>query len=178
MEIRELNISGVFEIKNFISKDKRGVFVKTFNEEKFTSLGFNVKFTESYYSQSQQDVIRGMHFQLPPNDHEKLIYVSEGVILDVILDLRKFSDTYGKFVFVELQQFGSSVFIPKGCAHGFLSISKVATVIYNVTSVYNSDSDTGILWNSFGFDWGVKTPIISDRDKSFEPLSNFKSPFL
>jgi dTDP-4-dehydrorhamnose 3,5-epimerase len=118
-----------------------------------------------------------MHFQLPPNDHEKLIYVSEGKILDVILDIRKFSPTYGKFVFVELHQFGSSIFIPKGCAHGFLSISKTATVTYNVTSVYNSESDSGILWNSFGFDWGVNYPIMSERDQSFVSLIDFNSPF-
>ena len=177
MEFKELNIAGVFQIKNFIAKDNRGVFVKTFHEDQFVSLGFNGKFTESYYSQSVQNVIRGMHFQLPPNEHEKLVYVTEGKILDVILDLRKSSLTFGKYLSIELHEFGSSLFIPKGCAHGFLTLSNTATVVYNVTSIYNTKSDTGILWNSFGFDWGINNPILSDRDQSFFSFAEINSPF-
>jgi dTDP-4-dehydrorhamnose 3,5-epimerase len=168
MEFKELNIAGVYEIKNFTANDNRGVFVKTFHEDQFTSLVFNGKFAESYYSQSVQNVIRGMHFQLPSNEHKKLVYVTEGKILDVILDLRKSSSTFRKYISVELHQFWSSVLIPNGCARGFLTLSKTATVVNNVTKVYNPKSDSGILWNSFEFDWGINNPIMSDRDQVFD----------
>ena len=178
MEFNKLSISGAFEVQNFIARDSRGVFVKTFHGNEFNKIGYEGNFLESYYSQSFKSVIRGMHFQTPPQDHEKLVYVVEGKILDVILDLRSGSLTYGKCVSVELNAFGNSVFIPKGCAHGFLTLSETATVVYNVTTVYDNKHDSGVAWNSFGFDWGVETPIISERDKSFDSLNHFKSPFL
>lgn len=177
MSFEEQDIEGVFSINNFVSKDERGVFVKTYHYDSFAIIGFEGKFTESYYSHSYQNVIRGMHFQMPPNDHEKLVYVTEGIILDVILDLRKDSKTFGHYVSFVLNAFEKSVFIPKGCAHGFLTLSKTATVVYNVTSVYNSKSDNGILWNSFGFDWNCVSPILSNRDKTFNSFSYFNSPF-
>lgn len=174
---QEQNIKGLYLIDNFTATDYRGVFVKTFHEELFKSICFDNKFRESYYSQSQKDVIRGMHFQLPPHDHEKLVFVSDGTILDVVLDLRKESETYLKYQSFILDAFGKSVFIPKGCAHGFLTLSKSATVMYNVTTVYNSIADTGILWNSFGFNWNIENPIISNRDQLFGKLPEFQSPF-
>ena len=177
MEFKKLSISGVFEVQNFIARDNRGVFVKTFHENEFNKIGFEGKFSESYYSQSFKSVIRGMHFQTPPQDHEKLVYVVEGKILDVILDLRTGSSTYGKCISVELDAFGNSVFIPKGCAHGFLTLSDTATVVYNVTTVYDNKHDSGVAWDSFGFDWGTDHPIISDRDQSFVSLNKFNSPF-
>lgn len=171
------NIEGVFEIQNFIAKDSRGVFVKTFHTENFKEIGFSGVFAESYYSQSIKGVVRGMHFQTPPFDHEKLVYVTEGSILDVIVDLRRESSTFGNFATFHLNEFSSSVFIPKGCAHGFLTLSVTATVVYNVTTVYNNKHDLGIRWDSFGFDWPVVTPIVSTRDMSFALLEEFQSPF-
>ena len=160
-------IKGVFLVENFVAKDARGFFVKTISANKLESMGFKHSFRESYYSNSHKDVIRGMHFQTPPYDHDKLVYVTDGNILDVVLDIRKFSPTYGKHISFNLLSFGSSVLVPKGCAHGFLTLGETATVVYNVTSEYAPTADKGILWNSFGFNWGVKDPIISDRDKSF-----------
>jgi len=177
MSFNELAIPGVFLINNFNATDNRGVFVKTFNKNLFEQIGFNGNFTESYYSTSEKNVIRGMHFQLPPHEHEKLVYVTDGVIVDVVLDLRIKSPTYGKSISVELEAFGKSIFIPKGCAHGFLAKSDNATVVYNVTTVYNKEADMGILWNSFNFEWGILNPILSVRDNSFEAFTNFKSPF-
>lgn len=118
-----------------------------------------------------------MHFQAPPQDHEKLVYVTSGEILDVILDLRKQSAGYGRFITLRLSEYGSSVFIPKGCAHGFLALSDSATVVYNVTTVYDPKADQGIRWDSFGFDWPVTTPILSARDKGFIGFEQFQSPF-
>jgi dTDP-4-dehydrorhamnose 3,5-epimerase len=172
------SISGLYLVENFTAVDSRGTFIKTIHEQKLEEIGFNDKFRESYYSLSHKDVIRGMHFQTQPCDHEKLVYVTSGQILDVILDLRKDSKTYGECVAIELNQFKNSVFIPRGCAHGFLTLSPEATVIYNVSTVYNSDADSGILWDSFGFNWPVVNPILSERDKSFMPLNDYNSSFL
>lgn len=171
-------INDVFVIDNFSSDDERGKFVKTYNTDKLRDAGFDIVIKESYYSQSTKDVIRGMHFQVPPHDHEKLIYVTQGQILDVILDIRKESKSYGKCMAVIVNEFEKSVLIPKGCAHGFLTLTETATVVYMVSSVYNPSSDSGILWNSFGFDWKVKDPILSERDRSFVQFSKFETPFL
>jgi len=171
-------INDVFVIDNFRSDDERGKFVKTYNTEKLQEAGFDIVINESYYSQSTKDVIRGMHFQVPPHDHEKLVYVTQGEILDVVLDIRKESKSYGKCMAVIVNEFEKSILIPKGCAHGFLTLTETATVIYMVSSIYNPSSDSGILWNSFGFDWKVKDPILSERDRSFVQFSNFESPFL
>jgi dTDP-4-dehydrorhamnose 3,5-epimerase len=165
------SIQGVFLIENFMAEDARGVFVKTLSAGKLESMGFISPFRESYYSKSFKNVIRGMHFQIPPYEHDKLVYVTEGNILDVVLDIRISSSTYGKYLSFNLSAFGDSVIIPRGCAHGFLTLSETATVVYNVTSEYEPSADKGILWDSFGFNWGIKDPVISDRDKSF---SGFK----
>jgi dTDP-4-dehydrorhamnose 3,5-epimerase len=177
MTIEKTFLEGVFTIKNFFSQDNRGVFVKTFHKDIFDKNGLETQFTESYYSFSHKNVIRGMHFQQPPHDHSKLVYVTDGEILDVILDLRKDSITFGKYMTILLAQFSNSVYIPKGCAHGFLTLSDKATVIYNVSTIYNMAADTGIKWNSFGFNWNINTPILSVRDNSFIELKNFNSPF-
>lgn len=177
-QLKSLDIEGVFEVVNFVAKDERGVFVKTYHKDKLEEeIGIVECFKESYYSQSRKDVIRGMHFQLPPHDHEKLVYVTEGKILDVILDIRKNSTTYGLFRSIELSSFGNAVFIPKGCAHGFLTLSDKATVVYNVTTVYNQEADSGILWNSFGFRWPVAQPILSARDQAFASFKDYNSLF-
>ena len=172
------DIEGVFTIDNFHAEDTRGIFVKTYNAEKFKEAGVKEIFKESYYSKSFKNVIRGMHFQTPPHDHLKMVYVTEGEIMDVVVDLRRNSSTFGKNIAVNLKEFGRSVLIPKGCAHGFLTLTNTARVVYVVSSVYNQSADTGILWNSFGLDWGISSPIISERDRSFVQLSHFDSPFL
>jgi dTDP-4-dehydrorhamnose 3,5-epimerase len=178
MKITQLPIKGAFLIENFIAEDERGTFVKTFHSASFSEHNLQISFNESYYSSSKRGVIRGMHFQIPPHDHEKLVYVTNGEILDVILDLRPDSQTYGAYIDITLKEKSNSIYIPKGCAHGFLTISEQATVVYSVSTVYDQESDRGILWNSFGFDWlGISNPIISVRDQAFITLDNFKSPF-
>jgi dTDP-4-dehydrorhamnose 3,5-epimerase len=172
-----LTLPGLKLIENFFATDKRGLFVKTFHATNFQDSGFADSFRESYYSESNKDVIRGMHFQKPPFEHDKLVYVTKGKILDVILDLRTNSNSYGRYITIELNQFGPSVYIPKGLAHGFITLSETATVVYNVTTEYNKDADSGIRWDSFGFDWPVKKPILSDRDLNFDEFNKFKSPF-
>ena len=174
MEIIKTDLDGVFIIKNKIFQDERGTFIKTFNKEEFEKNNLCTQFNESYFSISNKDVIRGMHFQLPPFEHEKLVYVTKGKILDVVVDLRKNSKTLGKSINLELsEENGYSIYIPKGLAHGFKSLENGTTTIYNVATVYNPENDYGIKWDSFEFDWQIATPIISIRDKNFETMNDF-----
>lgn len=172
MNFIQTEIDGVFEIKNSKLEDCRGSFVKTFNKDIFLENGLECNFKESFYSVSKRNVLRGMHFQLPPHDHTKLVYVVDGDILDVALDIRQESKTYGSYFSTRLSSKNSkSLYMEKGFAHGFLTLSKSATVVYLTSTVYAPQCDTGIHWNSFGFDWnGVNNPIISKRDSEFNAL--------
>lgn len=178
MEKKELAIPGAFEIVCPFSVDQRGDFVKVLHAHSFSEAGLASSFLESYYSTSGKGVVRGMHFQIPPHDHSKLVYAVAGEVMDVLLDLRKDSTTYERFVTVTLsQERRNTVYIPSGVAHGFIVKSDRATLVYMTTTEYHADSDTGVLWSSFGLDWGIENPELSDRDKGFIPLNEFDSPF-
>ena len=120
MTIEKTNLEGVYIIKNFVAQDERGTFVKTFNKQSFQDTDLNFEIRESSFSISHKDVIRGMNFQVRPHDHEKLVFVALGSIIDVVVDLRKKSPTYKQCLSIELSATNrKSVFIPKGLAHGF-----------------------------------------------------------
>jgi len=171
MEFIKTKFDGLFEIKNDEFKDCRGSFVKTFHENTFHNHGLEIDFKEGFYSVSNKNVLRGMHYQIPPSDHNKLVYVTDGAILDVALDIRKDSKTYGKYFSTELSNVNKkSLYMGKGFAHGFLTLSDMATVMYLTSTVHSPECDKGILWSSFGFEWPVDDPIMSERDKSFVPL--------
>lgn len=178
MEIITTKINGVFIIINKIFKDKRGVFCKTYNKDIFSQYNLCTEFNENYYSISKKNVIRGMHFQLPPFDHEKLVCVPQGKILDVILDLRKNSKTFGQYISVGISENNRlSIYIPKGCAHGFKAYEDNTILVNSTATVYNPDYDTGIRWDSFGMDWEIENPIISHKDSCLPCLSEFENPF-
>lgn len=169
-------IPGLIKITNFNQFDSRGLFVKSLNSQNLKELDFNLH--ESFFSVSRKDVLRGMHFQLPPFDQNKIIFVSSGKILDVILDLRLDSPTYGHHEVFEISNEANySLYIPLGLAHGFYSLEDNSIVNYLVSSPYSSDHDKGILYNSFGFNWNCVNPIISKRDLSFPSFNEFKSVF-
>ena len=112
-----------------------------------------------------------MHFQCPPHDHVKLVYVTSGEIMDVAVDIRQQSPTFGNWYSTVLSSKNArSLYMGKGFAHGFLALSDLAIVVYLTSSVHSPESDSGIRWDSFGFEWGVEKPIISDRDANFNPL--------
>ncbi|MCG2724823.1 MAG: dTDP-4-dehydrorhamnose 3,5-epimerase [Elusimicrobia bacterium] len=178
MLIKETKIQGCFEISPIKHKDSRGSFIKVFNSEIFTAHGFDTDFKENYFSISQKSVVRGMHFQLPPKDYSKLVYVSKGEILDVVLDIRKSSGGYGKFITNNLSaENGKTLYIPKGCAHGFLSLDNDTIVTYLQTEVYSKEFDSGIRWDSFGMKWGLDNPIVSKRDVALKTFKDFVSLF-
>ena len=178
MDLISTPLVGCFQVLPFLTEDNRGNFVKTFHSELFANRGLPVDWREDFYSNSRKGVIRGMHFQTPPYDQEKLVYCLQGKVLDVVLDLRTKSPTFGGHFAIELDaKHAQGLMIPKGVAHGYLTLTENALVAYKVTSVHEPQNDKGILWSSFGFDWGVQEPIISERDRSFSKFSDFISPF-
>ena len=171
-------LEGCFEIKPIVRSDNRGNFIKTFHEPSFRELGLTTDFKEEFHTISKKNVIRAMHFQLPPEAHIKLVYCAEGKVMDVVLDLRKNSATYGKFHVVELDSTkGNSLYIPIGLAHGYKVLTERSVVIYKTTTVFSAACDTGILWNSCGIDWQCNAPILSEKDTKMPTLAEFNSPF-
>ena len=176
--VKSVPIQGVYLLALPAVRDDRGIFVKTFHESSLKKSGIEFVIHESYYSLSKKDVIRGMHFQTPPYHHSKIVFCPQGGILDVIVDLRKNSPTYGEHYAHELtEQNHTAIFIPAGFAHGFKSLTEDAITYYLVSSEYNRSHDTGIRYDSIGFDWQLSNPIISARDLSFGELKDFDSPF-
>lgn len=158
--------------------DNRGLFVKTFNDTWLQQQGIRFIVKESYFSLSAKDVIRGMHFQLPPHQHAKIIFCPQGAILDVALDLRTASPTYGQCFSQVLQaQDYKGFYIPEGFAHGFKALTDNAMTCYLVSSEYHKAHDTGIAYDSIGFDWETTAPVLSDRDMGFARLDAFDNPF-
>ncbi|WP_197904731.1 dTDP-4-dehydrorhamnose 3,5-epimerase [Desulfosarcina alkanivorans] len=178
MKFTECGIPGVVFIENRILEDRRGAFVKIFHQEAFHGAGIEDQFQESYYSISRKGVIRGMHFQAPPADHAKLVYVISGAIVDVVLDIRRGTPTYGRFVAFDINEDNRcAVYVPRGCAHGFCALSDHAVVTYLQTTMHAPEHDSGIHFDSFGMDWPEKDPTLSDRDSQFPMFKDFISPF-
>lgn len=178
MELVTTKIPGAFIVETDTFKDDRGSFVKTFHEDTFKKYTIETDFKESFYSISKKDVIRGMHFHLPPQDHAKLVYVTHGATIDVILDLRKGSPTYGEYQSIELSaENHRMVYIPRGCAHGFISLVDDTCMVYLQSGVYSKECDAGIAYNSFGMEWPTQNPILSTRDQEFVTLKDFETPF-
>lgn len=179
MEFSGTKIPGCFVVTPRVLEDNRGSFIKTFHDEIFRDQGLETNWNEEYYSVSKRGVLRGLHFQLPPYAHAKLVYCSAGQVLDAVVDLRVGSPTYGDFGMFNLDSEKSQmVYVPAGLAHGFYTLSEAATMMYKVGTVYAPDSDSGILWGSAGIPWPDQSPILSTRDAGFLPLGDFVSPFL
>ena len=177
-EIKQGKLAGCFELQPNVIKDNRGSFVKVFHEALFKAKDLETSFAEEYYSVSNKNVIRGLHFQIPPMDHVKMVYCLQGEVLDVVLDIRKGSPTYGEFDLIELSsEKANIIYIPKGMAHGFFVKSEQAVMVYKVSSIYSSEHDEGIHWNSAGIPWPSKNVITSVRDESLSDFSEFSSPF-
>lgn len=177
-ELRETGLPGCMELQGVLRDDARGSFLKTFHADFFRSAGLRTDFREQYFSISTKGVLRGLHFQRPPHDHAKLVYCTQGEVMDVVVDLRAGSPAFGQHARLDLgARRGNLVYIPSGLAHGFITGSDSATLVYNVTSVHAPESDSGIRWDSAGVDWGAATPLVSDRDAGLPPLSQFSTPF-
>lgn len=178
MERFDAGLPGCYLLKAKVRPDARGRFVKTFHIDAFRALQLETVFAEEYFSVSRRHVLRGMHFQVPPHDHIKVAYCVQGRALDVILDLRRGSPTYGRCAsFVLSGDGGEIAYLPRGIAHGFLALEDDVIMQYKVTSTYSPAHDRGILWSSIDLSWPEPDPVISSRDAGFEPLIAFKTPF-
>lgn len=179
MRLRETKLDGCFEIYPAIHEDGRGLFVKTFHAPSFSGFGLETHFAEDYYSYSRKGVLRGLHFQVPPADHCKLVYCVCGKVFDAVVDLRVGSATYGEFEIFELNdEKRNLIYIPRGMAHGFYVLSDGAILLYKTTTVYAPEYDSGIRWDSVGIQWPTVSPLLSKRDAAFVTLGEFQSPFI
>jgi dTDP-4-dehydrorhamnose 3,5-epimerase len=177
MTFEPCDLEGVRLIEFPRFADQRGEFIKTFQATLFAEHGIEFHLAEQFFSTSKAGVLRGLHFQIPPFDHAKLVFCLTGRILDVVVDLRKSSPAFGKFAAFTLDaEKAHGLFIPSGFAHGFYAETD-ATVFYNVSSVHQPSADAGIHWQSIGYPWPNDAPIISERDGKFPALEAFQSPF-
>jgi dTDP-4-dehydrorhamnose 3,5-epimerase len=176
MTINNTQLADVKLITQFRQNDDRGSFVKTFHASSFENANIHFTLQESFYSISKQNVLRGMHYHHHPKDHAKIVYCTDGEILDIALDIRPTSATFGQFVTAVLSaENNHALYIPKGFAHGFLTLSASATTNYLVDGEYSADHDDGILYNSFGMLWPTETIITNQRDLQFESFTDFAS---
>lgn len=178
-EVERLDLNGAILLRSKVCHDTRGTFQKTMHREFFQRHDMDWKFEEQYFTTSHANVIRGLHFQVPPHQHSKLVYCIAGKADDVIVDIRKRSPTYGKSISIDLEGGdGKILYLPPGFAHGFRAMMDYTIISYAVTSCYMPEADTGILWSSIEYDWKLQgNPVISARDSNFLQFRNFISPF-
>lgn len=183
MNIKETPLPGAYIIEPRIFEDERGYFYESYNQKKFAGLtGHDVHFVQDNESRSSYGVLRGMHYQLNPNAQAKLVRVLEGKVLDVIIDIRKGSPTYGQYFGIELSaENKKQLFVPRGFAHGFVTLSERATFFYKCDNYYSPESEGGVLYNdpAVGIDWQIpqEDMILSPKDKVLKPLAEAPNNF-
>lgn len=166
MQIRETSIAGLVEIIPRVFQDDRGFFFESYNEELFKKLGLPTNFVQDNQSFSIKGVVRGLHFQNAPFAQGKLVRVISGRVLDVAVDIRPDSPTFGKHEVFELRSDTNNMaYVPEGFAHGFVALED-SVFSYKCTNFYNKGAESGLLWNDpdLGIDWGVENPIVSEKD--------------
>lgn len=175
MNIERFEIEGLLLLEPRVFEDERGYFFETYSEKTMSEVGIDVRFVQDNISLSKKGVIRGLHFQREPYAQDKLVRVVRGEVLDVVVDLREGSPTYGKHQSVVLSDANHKMFfIPKGFAHGFAVLSDDALFEYKVSALYHPESEGGIIWNdsTLAIDWGIADPIVGKKDQA---LPGFKA---
>ncbi len=181
MKIIKTKLKEIFIIEPDIFYDKRGYFFESYNEEKYKEIGINEIFVQDNQSFSLKSVIRGLHYQVGENAQGKLIRVLSGKILDVAVDIRFGSPTFGKYVSAKLSaENNHQIWLPKGFAHGFAVISEIATISYKCTKPYSKADERGIIFNDpdLAIDWKIKNPIVSDKDKKQSKFKEIQRDFI
>ena len=176
-DFKKLAIPEVLLIAPRVWTDTRGFFMETYKRSEFAAAGIAEIFVQENHSSSQRGVLRGLHFQRPPQAQSKLVRVTSGKIFDVAVDLRPGSATRGAWVGVELSADDRTlVYIPEWCAHGFCVLSERADVVYHTSAEYSPEHESGILWNdpALGITWPVADPIVADRDKQWPQLAGVR----
>ncbi|MFD2161211.1 dTDP-4-dehydrorhamnose 3,5-epimerase [Paradesertivirga mongoliensis] len=182
MTFTETSIEGVLIIEPKVWQDDRGYFFESFNKRIFEEAGIAADFVQDNQSCSQRGTLRGLHAQANPFAQGKLVRVIQGSVIDIAVDIRKNSPTYGHNVSVELSAENfKMLWIPPGFLHGFATLENNTIFSYKVTNLYNKESETGVLWNDpqLNIDWGLKEEevILSEKDKVLPLFSDFESPF-
>ena len=180
MEIIKTPLEGLLVIKPRIFGDDRGCFFESWSKESFSKVGLDLDFVQDNQSLSSKGVLRGLHFQNPPYAQGKLVRVIKGVVLDVAVDIRKDSPTYGQHFSVELSEENKNiVWIPPGFAHGFLTMEDNTIFTYKCTGVYNKNSEEALLWNDadLNINWKIKNPLVSEKDLTAGNFKDFVSKF-
>lgn len=180
MIFEKTNIEGLIIIKPTVFEDERGHFFESYQKDRFLENGIVDTFVQDNQSLSQKGVLRGLHFQQPPFVQAKLIRVIKGAVLDVAVDIRKTSPTYGKHVLIELSEHNKTMFyIAAGFAHGFLTLEDNTIFTYKCSNYFNKASEGSLSWNDtdLNINWNIKNPVLSDKDKIATVFHNFNSPF-
>jgi len=168
MKLIPTDFEGLFVLETPVFGDDRGYFFEGYNRDKLLQLGLDINVAQTNISESQEGVVRGLHFQNPPFAQGKLIRVLKGAVLDVVVDIRKNSKTFGKYYTIELsEQNKLALWVPAGFAHGFKTLENNTLFYYDCTEVYSKEHEGGIRWNDpeIGIDWGIADPILSPKDK-------------
>jgi len=176
-----LEIPEVVLIEPIVFKDERGFFMETYKYSDFSAFGIHERFVQDNHSRSLRGVLRGLHYQNPPKAQGKLVRVLRGEVFDVVVDIRKGSPTYGKWVGVRLsEQNKLMLYVPPGFAHGFCVLSPEAEVLYKCTEEYDPSCEAGIVWNDpdIGIPWPIKDPILSEKDSKWPPLKDAVNYFV
>lgn len=180
MKVIETGFEGLLELEPKVFRDERGYFFESYNKEQFKQFGVQADYVQDNQSLSQKGVLRGLHFQAPPYAQGKLVRVIHGAVMDVALDIRQGSPTFGQHHSVLLTAENMKLFwIPTGFAHGFATLEDDTIFAYKCTNVYNKESEGCVLWNDalLGIDWGLENPVVSEKDAKGTPWADFKSPF-
>ncbi|MBC8488597.1 MAG: dTDP-4-dehydrorhamnose 3,5-epimerase [Bacteroidetes bacterium] len=180
MEIIKTKIPDLLIIKPDVFEDERGYFFESYNIEKFVKAGIDYKFVQDNESKSQKDVLRGLHFQSPPYAQGKLVRVMKGAVMDVAVDIRKNSPTYGQWASIELDESNKMMYwVPPGFAHGFVTLENNTVFFYKCTNVYNKQSEGTIRWNDpdLNIKWNIENPVISEKDRLAPLFKDFQSKF-
>ena len=180
MKLQKTKIEDLFIIQPDVFTDERGYFFESFQKENFLKLGIDADFVQDNESMSAKGVLRGLHMQVPPFAQGKLVRVVNGSALDVAVDLRKNSKTYGKWESVVLSAENKlMMWIPEGFAHGFLTLEDQTIFQYKCTNYYNKESECGIIWNDpdLKINWGIENPLVSEKDLKGSFFKVFINPF-
>jgi len=180
MNIKETPIQDLLIVEPDVFDDPRGYFFESYNKRKYHDLGLNADFVQDNISKSSKGVLRGLHFQNPPHAQGKLVQVLRGAVLDVAVDIRKDSKTYGEHYAIELNENNKlQFFVPAGFAHGFITLEDNTIFSYKCTNLYNKEAEGAIIWNDtdLNIDWRIKEPIVSEKDQQALTFKELDSKF-
>ncbi len=180
MKVEKTHIDGLLVITPTVFGDERGHFFESFRKDTLKAYGVETDFVQDNQSLSSKGILRGLHFQKDPHAQGKLVRVLQGSVIDVAVDIRPNSLTYGQHFSIELNESNKTMFyIPPGFAHGFLTLEDNTIFAYKCTNYYHKESEGCVLWNSpsLEINWGIDSPILSEKDKIATDFADFKSPF-